>query len=74
MASDGGIFAFGLPFHGSTGAVRLEQPIVGMAATRSGGGYRFIARDGGIFSYGDAEFRGSGFRPGRADVIGSATA
>jgi hypothetical protein len=32
VASDGGIFAFGdAVFHGSTGATRLNQPIVGMA-------------------------------------------
>jgi hypothetical protein len=31
VASDGGIFAFGdAPFRGSTGALRLRQPIVGM--------------------------------------------
>jgi hypothetical protein len=33
VASDGGIFSFGdAKFHGSTGDVRLNQPIVGMAA------------------------------------------
>jgi hypothetical protein len=32
-ASDGGIFAFGdAAFFGSTGAVKLVQPVVGMAA------------------------------------------
>jgi hypothetical protein len=30
-----------------------------MAATRSGRGYWFVARDGGIFSFGDARFFGS---------------
>jgi len=44
-------------FHGSTGA--LPQPIVGMAATRSGDGYWLVASDGGIFSFGDARFFGS---------------
>ncbi len=73
-ASDGGIFSYGLPFYGSTGAITLAQPIIGMAATRSGGGYRFIARDGGVFNYGDAEFHGSGATLGRTDVIGLATA
>ena len=35
VASDGGIFAFGdANFFGSTGNIRLNQPIVGMAATR----------------------------------------
>jgi hypothetical protein len=41
------------------GATRLNQPIVGMAATRDGGGYWMVASDGGIFSFGDASFLGS---------------
>ena len=60
MASDGGIFAFGdAPFYGSTGALRLNKPIVGMAATPSGQGYWLVASDGGIFAFGDAAFYGS---------------
>ena len=31
-------------------------PIVGMAATPDGGGYWLVAADGGIFSFGDAQF------------------
>ena len=30
-----------------------------MAATADGGGYWFVASDGGIFAFGDAAFRGS---------------
>jgi peptidoglycan/xylan/chitin deacetylase (PgdA/CDA1 family) len=57
---DGGVFAFGTAgFHGSTGALRLNQPIVGMAATPTGNGYWLVAADGGIFSFGDAAFHGS---------------
>jgi hypothetical protein len=60
VASDGGIFAFGdAPFHGSTGAIRLNQPIVAMAPTPTGAGYWLVASDGGIFAFGDAPFRGS---------------
>ena len=60
VASDGGIFSFGdAPFAGSTGAMRLNRPIVGMAATPSGHGYWLVASDGGIFSFGDAPFAGS---------------
>ena len=60
VASDGGMFAFGdAPFFGSTGAMRLNQPIVGMAPTPDGGGYWLVARDGGIFAFGDARFFGS---------------
>ena len=57
VASDGGIFSFGVAqFRGSAGAIRLNQPIVGMAATLDGGGYWLVASDGGIFSFGDATF------------------
>ena len=60
MASEGGIFAFGdAVFRGSTGAIALNRPIVGMAATPSGNGYWLVASDGGIFAFGDAVFRGS---------------
>ncbi|HVW31411.1 MAG TPA: hypothetical protein VHL53_02625 [Acidimicrobiia bacterium] len=60
VASDGGIFAYGgARFFGSTGAIKLNMPIVGMAATPSGNGYWLVASDGGIFSFGDAAFYGS---------------
>jgi hypothetical protein len=59
-ASDGGVFTFGnLPFCGSTGAIELNKPVVGMAGTPDGGGYWLVASDGGIFSFGDAKFDGS---------------
>jgi glucose/arabinose dehydrogenase len=41
------------------GALPLNQPVVGMAATPGGGGYWLAARDGGIFTYGDAPYLGS---------------
>jgi hypothetical protein len=65
LSGDGGIFAFGdAGFFGSTGGLRLNQPIVGMARTRAsqtpaGQGYWLVARDGGIFAFGDARFLGS---------------
>ena len=56
----GGIYSFGdATFYGSAGAIALNQPIVGMAATPDGGGYWLVASDGGIFTYGDAPFSGS---------------
>jgi hypothetical protein len=59
-ASDGGIFTFGhLSFYGSTGNLRLNQPMVGMAATPDAKGYWLVAGDGGIFAFGDAHFYGS---------------
>jgi len=58
--SESRIFSFGAAtFSGSTGAIKLNQPIVGMAANRTGRGYWLVARDGGIFNYGDATFHGS---------------
>src|ERR1700730_12915782 len=58
--SDGGIFNYGSAgFFGSTGAVKLNKPIVAMAPTPSGMGYLLAASDGGIFSFGSASFFGS---------------
>ncbi len=60
VASDGGIFTFGSTgFFGSTGALTLNKPVVGMAQTPDGGGYWLVASDGGIFTLGDAHFYGS---------------
>jgi Peptidase A4 family/Putative Ig domain len=60
VAADGGIFTFGnAGFYGSTGSMKLNRPIVGMAATPQGHGYWLVAADGGIFNFGDAGFYGS---------------
>ena len=60
LGADGGVFSFGAAkFHGSTGAIKLNKPIVGMAATPTGEGYWLVASDGGIFAFGDAAFFGS---------------
>ncbi len=59
-AADGGVFTYGsATFHGSAGNLKLNQPVVGMAATPGDGGYWEVASDGGIFNYGDAPFYGS---------------
>jgi hypothetical protein len=75
VASDGGIFAYGnAGFFGSTGAMRLNQPIVGLARTASGNGYWLVASDGGIFSFGDARFWGStGAMRLNQPIVGMAT-
>jgi hypothetical protein len=53
------VFSFGgAPFYGSTGNIHLNAPIVGMAETSNGSGYRFVASDGGVFSF-SAPFQGS---------------
>ncbi len=55
VGTDGGVFNFGnLPFCGSTGAITLNQPVVGIATTQNAGGYWMVARDGGVFAFGDA--------------------
>jgi hypothetical protein len=60
VAADGGIFSYGsATFKGSTGAIKLAQPIMSMASTPSGNGYWLVASDGGIFAFGDARFYGS---------------
>ncbi len=73
VASDGGIFAFGQDFCGSTGSIALNKPVVGMAAVPGQGGYWLVASDGGVFSYGNAGFYGStGSLKLNAPVVGMA--
>ena len=73
-ASDGGVFTYGnAQFEGSAGSLRLNQPVVGMAATADGQGYWMVASDGGIFDYGDAGFFGSrGGQPLNKPIVGMA--
>ena len=60
VGSDGGIFSFGSAgFHGSTGSMHLQRPVVGITPTSDRGGYWLVASDGGIFAFGDAGFFGS---------------
>lgn len=60
VASDGGIFTFGgAKYYGSEGGTKLNQPIVGMAATPDHQGYWEVAADGGVFTFGDAGYYGS---------------
>jgi len=75
VGTDGGIFSYGnAGFFGSTGAIPLNQPIVGMAATPDGRGYWMVASDGGIFAFGDAVFYGSmGGKPLNQPIVGMAT-
>ena len=60
VGADGGIYNFGTSqFHGSTGDMKLNQPVIGLANKKGGTGYWLVAKDGGIFTFGDAEFFGS---------------
>jgi hypothetical protein len=68
VGSDGGIFSFGSAvFHGSTGSLVLQRPVVGIAPTNDEGGYWLTAQDGGVFAFGDSQYMGSlpglGFYP-----------
>ena len=50
--------------------MRLNAPIVGMAANPGGGGYWLVASDGGIFTFGSATFYGSaGALPLNAPIV-----
>ena len=54
------VSAFGAaPSHGPTSTMRVNQPLVAMAADPAGEGYWLVARDGGIFTFGGARFHGS---------------
>ena len=60
VGSDGGIFSFGgAQFYGSTGALHLQRPIVGIVPTANHGGYWLDASDGGVFAYGNTQYYGS---------------
>jgi ribosomal protein L24E len=81
VAKDGGVFDFGdAKFYGSTytygitglhGSKPLAAPIVGAAATPSGGGYYLVAKDGGVFDFGNAKFDGSTYTKGYTGLHGS---
>ena len=75
VGSDGGIFTFGsAQFYGSTGALKLQRPVVGITTTADRGGYWLVASDGGIFSF-NAPFYGSipGLGIAPAGTIGAGT-
>jgi hypothetical protein len=44
---------------GDASGIALNKPMVGMSPTSDGNGYWLVAADGGIFTYGDAQFHGS---------------
>ena len=59
VGCDGGVLPVATPVLWLDGRLHLNKPDVGMAATPDRKGYWFVASDGGIFAYGDAEFYGS---------------
>ncbi len=74
-SADGGVFARGsAAYYGSLGNLRLQGPIVAMAATPDGKGYWLGALDGGVFAFGDAGFHGSmGGTPLNQPIVGMAS-
>ena len=57
------------------GGKHLNEPVVGMAREGTGNGYWLGARDGGVFTFGTAQFKGSAvglLAPGRhvSQVVG----
>jgi subtilisin family serine protease len=59
--------------HGDLAGVALAAPVVGIAATPTGGGYWLVSADGGVFAFGDAVFAGSMVGRGlAAPVVGIA--
>ena len=75
-AAGGAVFTYGdAPYCGSAGNKSLSAPIVGIAATPTGGGYWLAGADGGIFTFGSAGFYGSmGGKPLDAPIVGIAAA
>ena len=59
VGADGGMFGHDAPFFGSTGAIRLNAPIVDAAWTPTFQGYWLVGADGGVFGFGDAGWYGS---------------
>jgi hypothetical protein len=59
VANEGGIFDFGLNFHGSLANNHLNAPIVGIANSPGYDGYLMAGGDGGVFALGGANFYGS---------------
>jgi len=57
---------------GRYGIAAVAAPV--FAAATDSGGYRLVARDGGIFAFGDASFDGSGAESGKTFVGAAPTA
>ena len=57
LAADGGVFSFGVPFHGSVPARQPYANAVELRVTDSGAGYYVAGRDGAVFAFGDADRR-----------------
>ena len=57
LGRDGGVFSFGVPFHGSVGDRQPYGKAVDLRPTESGAGYYVAGTDGAVFAFGDADRR-----------------
>jgi hypothetical protein len=57
LGRDGGIFSFGVPFHGSVSERQPYERAVTLEATHSGAGYYVAGGDGAVFAFGDGDRR-----------------
>jgi len=81
VSADGEVVAHnGATFYGDTfsngitglgGAHPLNAPIVGIAPTSNGQGYWLVAADGGIFTYGNAQYHGTPYSDGITGLGGA---
>jgi hypothetical protein len=68
LAQDGGVFSFGVPFHGSVSDRRPYTKAVSLRASDSGAGYYVAGGDGAVFAFGDADRRRER-TPGGAEAV-----
>ncbi len=57
LGRDGGVFSFGVPFHGSVGDRHPYAKAVDLRPTDSGQGYYVAGTDGAVFAFGDGDPR-----------------
>ena len=57
LARDGGVFSFGVPFHGSVADRQPYGKAIELRSTDSGAGYYVVGGDGAVFGFGDADRR-----------------
>lgn len=58
-ASGAVVVAGSLEHHGDASALELSSAVTDIALTPTGKGWWLVARDGGVFTFGDADFHGS---------------
>lgn len=58
LGSDGGVFAYGVPFYGSRGSYSDGYPMVGIAADPLNRGYWLVNSDGAVYAFGECGYYG----------------